>query len=76
MVDVVVRHWVAVMVEGAEDRCERVQKGRHQNALFYTYYGMVALLHPRWLQGEFSTLVGLFYRVGLRNFFGKTVGMV
>ena len=37
---------------------------------------MVALLDPRWLQGEFNTLVGLFDRVGLRNNVRKTVGMV
>ena len=31
MVDVVVRHWVAVMVESAEERSGRRQEGRHQN---------------------------------------------
>ena len=36
----------------------------------------VALSDPRWLQGAFNTLVGLFDRVGLRTNFGKTVGMV
>ena len=76
VVHLVVRHWVDVMVEGAEERGERVQEGRHQNALFYTDYGMVALSHLRWLQGAFSTLVGLFDRVGLRTNFGKTVIMV
>ena len=37
---------------------------------------MVALSDPRWIQGSFNTLVSLFYRVGLRTNFGKTVGMV
>ena len=37
---------------------------------------MVALLDPRWLQGEFSTLVVLLDRVGLWTTAGKTVGMV
>ena len=37
---------------------------------------MVASLDPQWLQGAFSTLVGLFDRVILRTNFGKTVGMV
>ena len=37
---------------------------------------MVASLDPQWLQGFFSTLVGLFDRVGLRTNFGKTFGMV
>ena len=35
VVDAVVRHWVAVMVEGAEERGEYGQEGRHQNSLFY-----------------------------------------
>ena len=62
MVDVVVWHWLDVTVEGAEDIG---QEGRHQNSLFYADNGMVALLDLRCLQGAFSTLVGLFDRVGL-----------
>ena len=37
---------------------------------------MVDLSDPRWLQDEFSTLVGLFDRVGLRTNVGKTSVMV
>ena len=37
---------------------------------------MVASSDPRWLQGAFNTLVGLFDRVGLRKNVRKTVGMV
>ena len=76
VVDVVVRHWVYVMVEGAEERYKRVQEGRHQNSLFYTDDSMVASSDSRWLQGAFSTLVGLFDRVGLLTNSGNTVGMV
>ena len=36
---------------------------------------MVASSDPRWLQVAFDTLVGLFYRVGLRTNVRKTVGM-
>ena len=64
------------MVEGAGERGERGQEGRHQNALFYADNGMVASSDPRWLQGEFSTLVGIYDRVGLRTNFRKTVSMV
>ena len=28
------------------------------------------------MQGEFDTLAGLFYRVGIRKIFGKTVRML
>ena len=64
------------MVEGAEERGERVQEGRYHNALFYAYNGMVASLDPQWLQGAFITLVSLFDRVGLRTNVCKTVGLV
>ena len=64
------------MVEGAEERGERGQEGKHQNDLFYTDDGMVASSEPQWIQGAFSTLVGLFDRVGLQNNLGKKVGMV
>ena len=37
---------------------------------------MIALSDLRWLQGEFSTLIGIFDWVGLRKNFGKKVGMV
>ena len=37
---------------------------------------MVALSDLRWLQGSFSTLVGQFYRVGLKTNVRNTVGMV
>ena len=72
----VVCHWVAVVVEGAGERGERGQKGRHQNALFYTDDGMVASSDPRWIQDAFITLVGLFDRVVLRTNVGKTFVMV
>ena len=34
VVDMVVRHWVIVMVESAEERSGCRQEGRHQNSLF------------------------------------------
>ena len=37
---------------------------------------MVASSDPRYLQGDFIALVGLFYRVGLSNHVGMTVDMV
>ena len=37
---------------------------------------MVSSSNPRWIQVSFSTLAGLFDRVGLRTNARKTVGMV
>ena len=76
VVDALARHWETVMVEGAEERGEHGQEGRHLNTLIYADDGIVASSDPRWLQGAFSTLVVLFYRLGLRTNVGKTVGMV
>ena len=76
VVGAVVRHWVKRIVESADEYSGRGQEGRHQNSLFYADDVMVASSDPRWLLGEFSTLVGLFDRVGLNANVGKTFGMV
>ena len=76
VVDTVVRHWVTVMVDSAEERSGCGQEGRHQNSLFYADYGMDVSSDPRWLQGGFIALVGLFDRVGLKTNVRKTVVMV
>ena len=76
VIDTVVRHWVSVMLEGAEERGELGQEGRHHNSLFYADYGVVASPYPGWLQGYFSSLVGLFGRVGLHTNVCKIVDMV
>ena len=76
VVDAVVRHWVTVIIDDAEERGDRGQEGRHQAALFYTENGMIASSDPRWIQGAFNNLVGLFYMVSLRTNVGKTVSMV
>ena len=47
VVDAVVRHWVSVMAEGAEDRGEHGKEGMYQNNLFYANNGMVASLDPK-----------------------------
>ena len=75
-VDAVVRHWVNVMVESADKQSGRGQERWHQNDLFYADDGMVASSDLRWLQGSFSTLVGMFDRVGLKTNVSNTVGMV
>ena len=76
VVDAVVRHWVTGVIADAEEWGELRKEGRHQAAMFCADDGMVASSNPRWLQGSFNTLVGLFDRVGLRSNVRKTVGMV
>ena len=76
VVDAVVRHWFTAMVESTEEQSGRRQEDRQKNFIFHADYGMVTSSDPRWLQGAFSTLVGLFGRVGLNTNAGKTVVMV
>ena len=64
------------MVESAEERSGCRQEGRHQNPFFYVNDGMVTSSDPQWLQGYFSTLVGLFDRVVLNTNARKTVMIV
>ena len=67
VVDAVVRHWMTVVIAGTEERSKCGQEGRHQTALFYAYYDMVALSDPYW---------SLFDRVVLWNNVGKIFSMV
>ena len=76
VVDAVVSHWVTGVIADAEERGEMGKEDRHQTALFYADDGMVASSDPRWIQGVFNTLVGLFDRVGLQKNVRKTVVMV
>ena len=71
-----VRHWVELMVEGADKQIGRGKEGRHQNSLFYADDGMVALSDPIWIQRAFNTLVGLFNGVVLKTNVSKTFRMV
>ena len=54
VVDVVVCHWVSVIVEGTKERGGRGQEGRHQIFLFYADDGMVAFSYPKCLQGGWA----------------------
>ena len=67
---------MTVVIAGAEEQGKYGQEGRYQDSLFYADDGMIVLSDPRWLQGAFNTLVGLFDRVGLRTNVRNTVGMV
>ena len=76
VVGAVVRHWVMGVIAEAEARGGPGKEERNQAALFYADGRMVASSDPGWLQGAFSTLLGLFDRVDLRTNFGKTVSIV
>ena len=75
VVDAVVRHWLTITVKEAEKRGERGREVRHQVALFYADDGMLVSSNPQCLQWDFTQLVGLFDRVGLKTNCKKTVSM-
>ena len=60
VVDAVVRHWLQIATQEAERRGERGREDQHQAALFYADDGMLASSDPRWLQWEFTQLVGMW----------------
>ena len=76
VLDAVVQHWVEVMAGGVGGQGGRGQEHIHQNALFYADDGMIASLDPGWIQGAFSTLLGMFDRVVMNTKIRKMVGMV
>ena len=63
------------MVEETAEKGETGREGRHQSVVFYADEGMVVSSEPAWLQGNFSALVAIFDRVGLRTNVNKTVSM-
>ena len=63
------------MVGSAGGQGRSGQEGRHQKSLFYVDDGMIAPSDPVWLQGAFSTMVGMFDWVVLRKNARKMVGM-
>ena len=75
MVDAVVSHWIDGLVAESAEKGEIGREGRHQSVVFYANDGMVVSSDPAWLQGAFSDLVAIFYRVGLRTNVGKIVSM-
>ena len=60
VLDAVVWHRVAVMVERLVRQYGHGWEVKHQSALFYTDDGMVASSDSGWLQGDFRTLIGIF----------------
>ena len=76
VVDAVLHNWVTGVIADAEERGKLGKEGRHQAGLFNADNGMFASSDPRWLQGAFNTLVGLFAILGQHTNAGKTVGMV
>ena len=64
------------MVESVVGQGGREWEARYQNDLSYADDGMIASLDLEYLQGALSTLVGLFYWVGLRTNVWKTIGIV
>ena len=71
-----VRHWVEVMLESAYKQSGHGQEVRHQNSLFYFDDGKFVSSEPRWIQGAFSALVGMFDGMGLKTNLRKTFGIV
>ena len=65
-----------MIAERSDGQDGRGREGIHQSSLFYIDDGIITSSDPGWLQGDFSTLVGLFNWEVQRESVSNTVGMV
>ena len=67
MVDVIIRHWVGIMVENkfGPDRFGYTVTDKMK--IFYAYYSLVDSTNLVWLQWVFHIIIGLFERFGIIN---------
>ena len=62
-----------------EIKIQRVSGGGgviRRATFFYMDDGLLASINPKWLQGSFDTLTGMFYRMGLWTNFANTFLML
>ena len=60
MVDVIIRHWVGLMVDNKSVPDGFWYTVADKMTLFYEYYGLIDSTNQVWLQWGFGILIGLF----------------
>ena len=68
VVDVIIRHWVGLMVENKAGPDGFGYTVADNMTLFYAYYGLVDSTNPVWLEWGFDILIGIFKRFGIRTY--------
>ena len=58
--DVIIRHWVGLMVNNEDGPDGFGYTMADKMTLFYEYYGLIDSTNPVWLQWGFGILIGLF----------------
>ena len=74
--DVIIRHWVGLMVDNEAGPDGFGYTVADKMTLFYAYYGIIDSTNMVWLQWVFDILIGLFEWFGVRTYMEKIVTMV
>ena len=67
VVNVIILHWVGLMVENDAGPDVFGYTVADKMTLFYEYYGLVESTYPVWLQWVFDIIIGIFERFGIIN---------
>ena len=76
MVDVIIRHWVVLMVENKAGPDGFGYTVVDKMTLFYAYYGLIDSTNTVWLKWLFDIIIGLFESFGIINNMEKMVTMM
>ena len=76
MVDVIICHWVGLMVDKKAGPDGFGYTAADKMTLFYAYYGLIDSNNPVWLQWVFDIIIGIFERFGIINNMENMVTMV
>ena len=76
MVDVIICHWVGIMVENEAGPDGFGYTVADKMKLFYTYYSLIESTNPLGLQWVFDIIIGMFERFGIINDMEEMVAMV
>ena len=74
--DVIIRHWVGLMVENEAGTDGFGYTVADKMTLLYAYYGLIESTNTVWLQWVFDIIIGLFEIFGIINNMEKMVTMV
>ena len=76
MVEMIIHHWVGLMVENKAGPDGFGYTVADKMTIFYAYYSQIGFNNTVWLQWVFDILIGLFESFGIINTMENMVKMV
>ena len=76
VVDVIICHWICLMVENEAGPDGFGYMVADKMTLFYAYYGLIDYNNPVWLQWVFDIQIEIFERFGIINNMLKMIKIV